>query len=814
MDFNEFNQNYENNSNITNQNTIINDINDQKTYEHGYRTNIQASQFNNVEEFIQQPIQNDQIQAEQLESLFSLNPEQFLQQHIYHNQPQSSYQQSSYSESPSVGQRVDSTQNQFLYNNYNHTNLPFSLPTNYSTPVQYNTHQSSNQGNHIDYDSNFQIQHNFNQETEILPFYQSSRQTFPNIQIPDRPSTEPKNVNFTNEKLSSDTPRSSTKSTTTLKSSSSRSCDTCRNKKLKCDKQKPTCSRCKEKGINCVYTLKLQFKEDVESQGKRFGREGINSSNKITTTEFNKRSKKSYYQIIQNQNQLKFINFFNNDILNINQKIKPILNNSIIPSDILSLDLDSSLDSNVISFAISYYIEFISPILNPTSNNKSITLPTKENDVNNISIESGLNLNSLVQLSNQNNSIFYFMLSLGSLYLSRTFNEIENKQQKQIWIDRAFQFQSLGLIEIKPILNDINDLKGYKTSDIIISLVLLILFEIANNCNFKWIEYLQICKKIMKLNKINIPQNSNEFNLLKFSLEFLYYHDSVGRTACKDDTLYIVQLDDEIEEEEFNNNFFDKQTESKSNNSNLISWMGCDKKLIKIIANITDLSFERFKRNINEKQYLNFCNELIYKIDLLKIDYFEFNELITENDDENISQINQLISNNGIKEEEFFFLLSNEIKRLSTKLYLNCCLLNMTPEDEEVSDLVNIIYKYLNFLLTTTTTANTYNWFSTLLWSIFITSTEISVLSKNCESYRYLSLKFLKILTTKSLSNIERTIEIIKKIWKKRDLNNSDLHSVGIIDINSRKFKKRKKFLGFENDWEKFVVDEYGIALG
>ncbi|KAI5951615.1 hypothetical protein KGF54_004689 [Candida jiufengensis] len=791
--------------------------------ENEYYNNDQFLQLNNIGEFLQQPTPNEFLS----EAFTTANPNSTTHQYqsqsrLYNQQFQSGKQHFQQTTQPQQQFQAEQpisfhSQSQDLYfgnfnYNYNHNidhNNKHSLSTNnYESTMKYLTPDSNSTTNPSTFNSKYQSTIQHNPQSSILPSLKSQQQDKLNSQSQKSQLIRQNEQNkFKSEPESLNTANTSKP----FKSTSSRSCDICRNKKIKCDKLKPSCTRCQEKGITCVYTLVLQFKEDVESQGKRFGREGINSHNKITTNEFNKRSRKSYYQLIKNRDQLKFINFFNDDIINFNNKLTPTLQSSIIPPDILSVDY-GTLDSNVLNFAIKYYIDFISPILNPTTNNKTITIPTVNNDINNISIESGLNLNILVQLSNQNTSIFYLMLSLGSFYLSKSYNEQKDKQQKQIWLDRAFHFQNLGLNKIKPILDDISTIstQNFKVSDIIIALVLLILFEIANNCNFKWIDYLQICKKIMKLNKINIPTDQGEYNLLKFALEFLYYQDSVGRTACKDDSLYIVQLDDETEQEV--NDFLNSRSNSHNNHDlNLVSWMGCDRKLIKIIADITDLSFERFKRTINEKQYLGLCNELLNQLDVLKIDYFDFDELIDfeENNTTN-SKINQVISNNGMKEEEFYFLLSNETKRLSTKLYLNCCLLNMTPEDEEVQFLVNKIFKYLKFLIIT----KNFNWFSTLIWSIFITSSEISCLSNNCETLRYLTLNLLNRLKNLTLSNIEKIIFIIKEIWKKRDLNNSDLHSIGIIDINSRKFKKRKKYLGFENDWEKFVVDEYGIALG
>ena len=103
----------------------------------------------------------------------------------------------------------------------------------------------------------------------------------------------------------------------------------------------------------------------------------------------------------------------------------------------------------------------------------------------------------------------------------------------------------------------------------------------------------------MKFPKKSI--NSLEYSILKFCLQFLDYQESMGRTACKDVNLFFLDYAQDEEEEKKKIYRTTKQIDGTSNiivvykNVNLISWMGCDKQLMSIISDITDLSFERFK---------------------------------------------------------------------------------------------------------------------------------------------------------------------------------------------------------------------------
>ncbi|RCK56207.1 Aflatoxin biosynthesis regulatory protein [Candida viswanathii] len=563
---------------------------------------------------------------------------------------------------------------------------------------------------------------------------------------------------------------------------SRRACLGCRAKKLKCDESKPSCSRCIEKGLSCNYTLQLQFREDVEAKGKRFGREGINSSgsDKLTTDLLVQKSKDSHYQLIKNAHDLKFVNFFVHDVNDHEPKyhLCHSLNSSIIPHDVI---YGSGVkDATSLGYALNYYIHFISPILSPVGNN-SITydhIPNASDAT--IVIEKGLDLSSLMKYSQKNNAIFFLMLSLGSMYLSK----LNGVAERAGWLSKAKHFQDLGLGKIQPEIERLISGSNTETpfdTDLLVCLVLLILYEFANDCDRKWTVYLKLCKKLITSKNFKIPKESLEYSLLKFCLEFLDYQESMGRTACKDVNLFFLELDDQ-----------DENLSLAKNQVNLVSWMGCDRRLIPIISDITDLSFERFRNSVTETDYLALSEDMLRRLHEMKI-----------------SMMDQITLEKSMEPEEICFLIACEVKRLSTELYLQSCLMCLTPEDDTIHDLVHEIFKNLEYIVIT----NDLPW-SSLIWPVFMACSQISCIDPKCEELRYLGLSILDRLDLNSLGNIGKTRKIVINIWKKRDMNNSDLQSVGVINKASRKFKRRKRLMGFVNDWEKFVVEEdYAIAL-
>ncbi|ODV96566.1 hypothetical protein PACTADRAFT_48399, partial [Pachysolen tannophilus NRRL Y-2460] len=615
------------------------------------------------------------------------------------------------------------------------------------------------------------------------------------------------------------------KSTSRTLSRSRFGCEQCKARRLKCDENKPECHRCEVKGFQCQYKITLQFREDLEKKGKKFGREGVWSKNKRQDRDnfqaLIAKSKISYYLGISNQDSLKFINFNFNDVKNYGNYLEPALQPSIIPRDLFEFscfDYDSSLN-----YALNYYVGHISPILNPISNISNDFLQ-REVLHGTITMSPGLNINELVQYSQNFTHIFYLVLSLGSMYLSKLTDDPNG------WLAKAENFQRLGLNQLYDLLLqlelDINEDEITASTDILLSFTLLILYEIANDCNAKWTLYLKKCKKMMNSKNFIYPTSDLEMSILKFCLEFLFYQESMGRTACKDTNSFFLNFLNKnhkknpklIQDSEDGKSYYDQVINCEG--TVMISWMGCDVKLVNSISDITDLSFERVNKKITEQNYLLLAHNIADRLNSMKlnmsiqdflIEMGSFNNItaITAEDEVEVNNSDLLIYNPNIDIEEFCFILSCEVKRLSTLVYYECCLLTGSPEVAFVNKTVKQIFKYLKLIVL----KNDFKWSSTLIWSVFMNAVEISVLDPECESYRYLSLQLLERLEVYSLGNVNKAREIILNVWKKRDLNlnetmASDLHKSRNHNVNGN------RYLGYKNDWELFVADEnYRISL-
>lgn len=552
-------------------------------------------------------------------------------------------------------------------------------------------------------------------------------------------------------------------------------CNACKIRKIKCDEAKPKCSRCKNKGAGCIYELFVHFRDDYERKGKSFGREGVWSKTGAIangTTDMMSSLKNATYSSIQNLHAIKFINY---SVKCFGLSLEYPLQASIVPVDAF----DGVPDQADTLFALSYYLDFISPIFDPVGLKK---MSLKYLNLA-VEVELGLSLSTLIQYSQAHTHVFYLMLALGCIYLSR----LENSSYD--WLGKSHEFKKLGMSAVKEYLASAGELELLTVSHLL-SFVLLMLYELADNCNKEWITYLVASRKLLFSPNFVKPQSQVEKSLLKFSVELLTYQDTMGRTACRDKNSFVLPEEEVVTELE----------PAKLT----VSWMGCNNKLVQAISDITDLSFQRSGNGISNNNYKKLCDNIRQR--LLSMDLqIELEQLffLKAEKSKDFVPLNGTLLDPSVNVEELCFLLACEAKRLATMVYLECSLLNKVPKDLTIQRLVKDVFRLLEFVII----QNSFKWSATLLWPLFVASAEISVRSPICEKLRYSTMAMLDCIELRSLGNVSMTRDIIAGIWNSRDMEIGEERKIRSLHS--------KSLVGFKNDWEVFVADEsYKISLG
>lgn len=566
-------------------------------------------------------------------------------------------------------------------------------------------------------------------------------------------------------------------------------CEECKRRRIKCDEAKPHCSKCQKKGSHCVYKVSLHYRDDFEKRGKSFGREGVWSKKGGTgnsTSGLMLDLRTARYLSIRNVNALKFVNYSVHCFVPSYFPLGTSLNPSIIPVDTFGAIPD---ESDTI-FALNYYLDYVSPIFDPVGHwlSKRINSLAFLNSV--VDIDLGLEISKLIQYSQSHNHVFYMMLALGSIYLSKL------DQSSYDWRAKSRDFKKLGMSAVQSYLASQDELLEIYTIDHLLSFVLLMLYELADDCNENWRIYLVASRRILFSDAFLRPLTDVEISLLDFCLELLDYQETMGRTACKDKNSFFLFAEE------------GRKTLTYYNAPKVrISWMACDKRLVHIVSDITDFSFERFNGAVSDVDYKLLCDSLRSRLLAMDLELTTI-EPSLDQPDGSLTEFRPLDSSLMQSEsdiEEVCFLMACELKRLATLIYFECCLLNKAPHETFIQELVKKVFRLLEFILI----QNSFKWCATLLWSLFVASSEIYIYSPICEELRYLTLEMLDRIELRSLGNVSMTREIITSIWKSRDVNPGD------TPVVSRRLSLAKtSLMGFKNDWERFVVDKtYKISL-
>lgn len=433
-------------------------------------------------------------------------------------------------------------------------------------------------------------------------------------------------------------------------------------------------------------------------------------------------------------------------------------------------------------FALNYYLDYISPIFNPmgfASTNSRLRLENTE-----VELEQGLDMSTMIQYSQHHTHVFLMMLALGAIYLSKLDNNPFD------WLAKSREFRREAKKSIQHLFVANNPPESSYTTDQLLSLVLLMFYELAKDDKDDWDDYMHASGRLYFSPSFVSPRNDVERALLKFALELLNYQETMGRSACKAKSTAFISPDDNGARSTPKSHFDNRMIQ--------VSWMGCERNLIFIISEITDLSFER-NSNITEKSYLAKCHNLRHRLDLMKFSGLSAgieNQLAADCNLTTFEPMNLTIADVGTNVEVVCYLLACEAKRLATVIYLECGLLNNAPKDAAIQSLVLRVYRILEFVVM----RHSFKWFSTLLWTIFVASSEISVENPISEELRYLTLEILKRIESRSLGNVAMTTDLVVGIWRNRDLGSVKKLPKGVI--------------GFRNDWDIYVADEsHNVSL-
>jgi hypothetical protein len=313
--------------------------------------------------------------------------------------------------------------------------------------------------------------------------------------------------------------------------------------------------------------------------------------------------------------------------------------------------------------------------------------------------------------------------------------------------------------QVLRVLQDRFNIEGPKkvasSSDTLVTMVILCLYEIIQDCDSGWVVHLKGAHDMVRFRKElqTVPGEDVEVNdLTAFAERFFAFHDVIGRTACGQVPLFGRDYW----------NFGETVVDV---------WMGCSPELVALLCTITELSRAAYADpsiSISDA-FVNACAVARFKLESL--------EQVVEN------------------EEDEMLVMSAEIKRLAALLYLNCALYNTLPTTPLVIQLVERILRLVSTFVDR-------GFVGGLTWPVFVAAVELN--SYNDELWidestdepvhgRPLVLRVLQTMETLTVSNIDRMRTIISQVWQARDLEE---------DV----FPETPNSHYSRNDWERYVA--------
>ncbi|EGV65395.1 hypothetical protein CANTEDRAFT_113113 [Yamadazyma tenuis ATCC 10573] len=315
--------------------------------------------------------------------------------------------------------------------------------------------------------------------------------------------------------------------------------------------------------------------------------------------------------------------------------------------------------------------------------------------------------------------------------------------------------------------------------DLWVSFLIITLYYLADECNDNWSNQLRSCQQLLRQSEVRAVTDPVERKLFTYTVEFFSYQESMGRTACHKSNVF--------------NEEWTKHLGQAEGEVVLIPWMGCDKRLIRIVSDITDLSISALPQQTFREKRAAIMDELEnIKMKHFNPDNFLYmidNSLLDQSPascDDNYGCLfyyYDQISDEAANMEEFCFLLTCEIKRLCGLLYATSCLYYQSPSQPSIVSLVTKIFNYTKFIII----SNNFFW-SSLTWPLYMISTQLDFADPMSEVQKLDILNMFDMIDQKGLGNVGKAKSAVETLWKKRSL------------YDRAKGKEKKTY------WE-FVVD-------
>ncbi|GAO51273.1 hypothetical protein G7K_5379-t1 [Saitoella complicata NRRL Y-17804] len=496
-------------------------------------------------------------------------------------------------------------------------------------------------------------------------------------------------------------------------------CWKCKERRVRCTGERPSCTACTRLGHSCQYGMKLQWKEDAEARGITFGREGVWSKHKPGKQRKQGETQLGLHHVVDLrafEGRFMFLNTTYRDFVGTGRRTReePDLeehqidavtdgdwpasatdprqvflsedvattNPTLLSASSMSLFTPSlyQLDS-ITSHLLQYFIERICPACTLTS-----------------SFNPYLKVITPIALSSP---------TLLQAVLAVSADELRITSDRQ-YTDLALTYKSKALNGLRRDMQ--RSLQSGVVDNIVATSLMLCFFEIAAGCNREWVTHLKGARNLCDLYRNSERQDQN---FRRFITMYFVAHEVMGRTAWESELLFECDQ------------WFDGDDESE-----IDGMMGCSRELMKLISKISNMASELRRDEGPAEQFAERRNEVGRKLYSL---YQWSPEVNPELD------------------------AIAEIKRLSALIYFFARLEMAGPSEPRMEELTGQVIDMMRLLPDK----------ATLLWPLFIIGT-LGVQSE--EDRRFVLDRLENMQRKRDLGSIRKGRKAIEAVWVDRDL--------------------------------------------
>ncbi|EAW06516.1 Zn(II)2Cys6 transcription factor [Aspergillus clavatus NRRL 1] len=507
-------------------------------------------------------------------------------------------------------------------------------------------------------------------------------------------------------------------------------CQGCRASRVRCDTQKPVCSRCRAKGLPCSTELVLKWESEFVSRGLAFGRAGVWSKSKSRSDGASAGASASLsagdsewcdYPAVGawgfvNSDASTFENPYEVnvacdalDAVVVHGKgrgASPASVDDGFVSSPRALSLFPHMPESSQMHLFEYYLDQVCPRTTASLKNASpfasVILPF---------------------CLTASPTLFKAIQALGACHWSRF---------DSTYSVMGLRLKSEALRGLRHRLATQGSLTCANDPEVLMTMMMLCLYEIVDNCDQRWTIHLKGAKELIRVRRqeqaVAGQSQSGRDPISAFAELFFAFQDVMGRTACGEEVL-------------FGTDYWREEDQK------IDLWMGCSPELVSILSSITELSRTR-------RQIATDAAQAAFSLRTASLG----------------SRLETLVQEIDGSEDEVLQSAA-ELKRLAAILYLHCALNGASPSTSLVVGYVRRILQLVSNLLDSGSLVS-------MTWPLFVAAVELDPLQDELWSDstdgtvvygRSLILRALAVMAESSVSNIARTRAVIIKVWQARD---------------------------------------------